>query len=126
MYLTQEEFEIVYPTVKETNRADGFPGHFCCAYKCHFRLHHHTLNQFGKRYRISTVGLHEDLLDKDKYETFNLSKDLLFETMVCKEDDITGQVISFEVEKKFSRTSIEATKIHYNLVQKYTGELKDE
>lgn len=118
----------LYPYVNGTCIADGFAGHFILADRCLFKLHHHILSESGERYRVSTVGLYPDELGiaspeypGRKWGEFGWSG-YLFETMVFKEEsDSDGHMIMLhnEFEMDRSLTSIDATRVHYNLVRKY-------
>ena len=111
-----ENFDILYPTELGTYRADGFAGHFIAAYQCRFRLHHHILNMAGERYRVSTVGEYKYGLGCD---------DRKYETMVFKEYLHENGYLDFyaaeEIDMERSDDSVEATVIHYKLVNKWTS-----
>ena len=122
MYKKCDMFDILYPTMKGTIRADGFPGHFIGSHKCRFRLHHHILSIDGNRYRVSTVGLY--LPSSQGYTYEGLGADgKLFETMVFKEKVINGYLDFASDELCCMRCddAEAATKIHYDAVAEYLG-----
>ena len=120
MSLTQEQFETIYPTENGTHRADCFAGHFICHEKCLLRLHHHILSRKGKRFRISTVGMMRTYSGNDKANPFEkINSESLIETMVFREDK-NGEVENWSsIDGYRCDDSAEATKKHYELVDKY-------
>ena len=125
MYQKCDMFDILYPTMKGTIRADGFPGHFIGSYKCRFRLHHHILSIEGNRYRVSTVGRYvvkEPKYTHDiKYEPLGADGGL-FETMVFEEKVNPEGYLDFASDELCCircDDAEEATKIHYDAIFEY-------
>ena len=119
MYKKCDMFDILYPTMKGTIRADGFPGHFIGSDRCRFRLHHHILSIEGNRYRVSTVGLY--VVKEPEYEALGANGGL-FETMVFEEKVTKSGYLDFDsIELYCMRCddAEEATKIHYDAIFEY-------
>jgi hypothetical protein len=94
--------------------ACGYPGHFVCADRCLFRLHHRV-----GRYRVSTVG---DFYPGDKRKPLGAGEDSFFETMVfgLSSTEECGTVDSWsELEGRRYATAEDAEAGHYLFCLKY-------
>lgn len=115
---TDEMFAAIYPTEPGTATADGYPGHYCAALDCWFRLHHHILTPSGERVRLSTVG---HLMVDDDPRIIGFSEDSYFETAVFDEFVSENGYLEMETRPRLmlhTPTSVEAQALHNRLLTK--------
>ena len=87
------------------------PGHFCCADRCEFFLHHHV-----GQYCISTVGEFRETPDGI---IVNVSLFHKYETMVF---DLTSDARWYNIDCEYSDTREQAFAVHDAMIEKYSND----
>lgn len=115
--MTQKEFNIIYPRLAGTAKADGYAGHLYVGNRALFRLHHHILSCGGDRYRVSTVGQIQESFEPLTFYCPDENK--MFETQVFQEDWKGDMLVERSLELEYAKDSFTATQQHFDLVEKY-------